>query len=290
MALSKLEAEYNNRLKVPEHGAIMAGWQSRAAAFRQNHPHVAFDVPYGGTPREKLDLFWPDATRCASIAMFIHGGYWQALDKSWFSHLARGFLANGLALAVPSYNLCPHVTLATLIEQVRDAGRFLIERFERDIYATGHSAGGHLAAMLLATDWPRRTQAGRVSGATAISGLFDLVPLTQTSINGALGLDEAEARRLSPVTLDRPQGGIQTFVGEWEGDEYLRQSQSIAQAWGGTCGIIPDADHFTAIAPLEDGSSPMMRAIRQAVMTAGKAGRHHENADRADKMQIGRGL
>jgi arylformamidase len=266
MALSRLEAEYKNREKVPEHGAIMAGWQARSAALRQDHPHAELDVPYGTSPRQVLDVFWPDAAQAAPLALFIHGGYWQSLDKSWFSHLARGFLANGIALALPSYDLCPQVTLAVLTEQVRDSTAFLIDRHGRDIYATGHSAGGHLAAMLLATDWAARTAAGRVYGATAISGLFDLAPLLETSINGALGLDEAEAARLSPVWLEKPSGEIHAFVGELEGVEYIRQSRSIAEAWGGSCTIIPGANHFTAIAPLEDGDSPMMQVISRAVL------------------------
>ena len=215
-----LEAEYNNRQKVPDHGSILEGWRARSAAFRQSWHFAELDVAYGASARQVMDIFWPDRARDARLAMFIHGGYWQSLDKSWVSHLARGFVESGVAVAMPSYELCPQVSLATLAEQVRAAAAFLIERHGRDVYATGHSAGGHLAAMLMATDFSTFGVAGRIYGAAAISGLFDLAPLVQTSINGALGLDVVEAKRLSPVYLDKPAGRLLAFVGADEGAEY----------------------------------------------------------------------
>jgi arylformamidase len=260
-----LESEYNNRLKVPEHGAIMAGWQADAAAFRAAHKHSETALPYGPTDRQVMDIFWPGTEKTAPLAMFIHGGYWQALDKDWFSHLARGFLAHGIALAIPSYDLCPAVSLEVLTEQLRAAVAFLINRHGRDVYATGHSAGGHLTAMLLATDWSARGTPGRVSGGYAISGLFDLEPLVQTTINNALKLDAGQARALSPAYLPAPGVKLQAFVGALEGKEYARQSQAIATAWTAEWGFIPAANHFTAITPLTDPDSEMMTAIAKAV-------------------------
>ena len=99
------QAEYDNRAKVPDHPSIMQGWQRDAAAFRAAHPHLEAGLAYGDTPRQAMDLFWPDGRRDAPVALFLHGGYWQALDRSWFSHLARGFVGHGVALAVPSYDL-----------------------------------------------------------------------------------------------------------------------------------------------------------------------------------------
>jgi arylformamidase len=257
-----LETEYNNRRKVPEHPGIMGGWTRDAAAFRDAHPHAEHDLSYGASERQVLDVFWPAATRDAPLALFIHGGYWQALDKSWFSHLARGFVARGIALAVPSYDLCPNVTLDVLTDEVRRAAAFLMARHARDLHATGHSAGGHLAAMLLATDWaalgfPKT----RVAGACAISGLFDLAPLVSTSVNNALGLDLSEAARLSPVNLPAPGLPLRAVLGEHEGAEYTRQSIAIAKAWNGVWGVIPGANHFTAIAPLTDPGSDLMSTI-----------------------------
>ena len=257
-----LEAEYNNRAKVPDHPDIMRGWERDAAAFRAAHPHAEPDLPYGDGPRQALDLFWPDGRRDAPIALFVHGGYWQALDRSWFSHLARGFVARGVALALPSYDLCPRVSLAELVEQVRGAVAFLVRRHGRAVLAGGHSAGGHLAAMLLATDWAARgLPPGAVHAAYAISGLFDLVPLLSTGVNAALGLDGETARRLSPLFLPAPGRPFYAAVGGTEGEEYLRQTRSIAAAWGGTWDVLPGANHFTAIAPLADPSSPLLSAI-----------------------------
>jgi arylformamidase len=254
-----LEAEYNNRAKVPNNADIREGWARDAAAFREGHPHSELDLAYGPGERQALDLFWPGAAREAPLAMFVHGGYWQALDRKMFSHLARGLLAHGVAVAMPSYDLCPNVTLSVLVEQVRDAAAFLARRHGRAMLASGHSAGGHLAAMLLATDWRSRgLPAGTVKAALPISGLFDLPPLTHTTVNHALGLDEAEARRWSPVFLPSPRLPIHAVVGGTEGAEYTRQSQKIAEAWSGTWEAVDGQNHFTVVGPLADPGSPLV--------------------------------
>jgi arylformamidase len=262
-----LESEYNNRAKVPEHGAIMAGWKQDAAAFRAAHGHSEIALKYGPSERQALDIFWPGAGRDAPLAMFIHGGYWQALDKDSFSHLATGFLAHGIALALPSYDLCPNVTLEVLTEQLREAAAFLIKRHAGNVYATGHSAGGHLTAMLMATDFSARGLPGKVHGGTAISGLFDLEPLIETSINAGLKLDTVRARALSPLHLPAPGGTLHAFVGALEGEEYASQSRRIAEAWSGSWRLIPGANHFTAIAPLTVPDSEMMKTIAAAVLS-----------------------
>ncbi len=125
--------------------------------------------------------------------------------------------------------------------------------------AIGHSAGGHLAAMLLA--WDARV----VPAALPISGLFDLAPLIETSINAALGLDDAEARRLSPLLLPPPGGRLHAVVGGEEGAEYTRQSREIARAWGGTWESVAGADHFTVLAPLADPASALVATARAMV-------------------------
>jgi arylformamidase len=255
-----LEAEYNNRAKVPNSAEIREGWVRDAAAFRDTHPHSELNVSYGPTERQKLDLFWPGPSRDGPLAVFVHGGYWQLLDRTYCSHLARGLLAHGIAVAMPSYDLCPNVTLAVLVEQVRDAAAFVARRHGQKMLATGNSAGGHLAAMLLATDWASRgLPAGTIKAALPISGLFDLPPLIQTSVNAAVGLDEAEARRLSPLFLPTPGLPIHAVVGGTEGVEYTRQSRSIAEAWGGTWEALEGHNHFTIVAPLTDPDSSLVR-------------------------------
>jgi arylformamidase len=261
------EVEYNNRVRVPENPAIMAGWARDAAAYRARHaPRV---VRYGPGARHVIDLFASDQE--SPIVVFIHGGYWQALDGSSFSHLAAGLNAHGISVAIPSYDLCPAVTVDDIIRQMRMATRELA-RFGRPLVMTGHSAGGHLAACMLATDW-RQFDASlpdnAVVAAYAISGLFDLVPLVETSINQALRLDAAAARAASPLLWKTPaHGSLDAVVGENESAEYFRQSRSIVEAWGATgmattFGVVPAANHFTATAPLADPGSPMVARVRQ---------------------------
>ncbi len=224
------EVEYNNRARVPENPALMAGWARDAAAYRAEH--TPRQIAYGAGPRNTIDLFSGDGQ--GPIVVFIHGGYWQALDGSSFSHCARGLNAHGIDVAVPSYDLCPQVAVDTIIDQMRAAARELA-RLGRPLVISGHSAGGHLAACLLATDWPAQDAflpKDLVIAAYAISGLFDLVPLVETSINKALGLDEAAARAASPLFWRPPaHGSLDAVVGETESAEYHRQSRIVTETW-----------------------------------------------------------
>lgn len=263
------EVEYNNRARVPENPAIIAGWSRDAQAYREAHQARLKVIPYGSGERNRIDLFAGDGA--GPIVVFIHGGYWQALDGSFFSHLAGGLNAHGIDVAVPSYDLCPAVSIAEIIGEMRAAMRALAKP-GRPLVVSGHSAGGHLAACMLATDWrafdaslPERP----VSAAYAISGLFDLRPLVHTSINTALKLDEASAKAVSPLFWKSPPGGsLDAVVGGNESAEYLRQSRIIVDTWGAAgietrYGTIPGANHFTAIAPLADPNSPMTQRLKQ---------------------------
>jgi arylformamidase len=261
------EVEYNNRARVPENPAIMAGWASDAAVYRARH--AARSIAYGPGERHRIDFFASDND--GPIVVFIHGGYWQALDGSFFSHLAGGLNAHGIGVAIPSYDLCPDVTVDRIIQQMREASRELA-RLGRSLVISGHSAGGHLAACMLATDWPHLDASlprDLVVAAYAISGLFDLVPLVDTSINNALRLDPASARAASPLFWNAPaRGSLDAMVGENESAEYFRQSRSIVEAWGAAglatrFGTVAGANHFTAIAPLADPNSPMVARLKQ---------------------------
>ena len=259
-----LEAEYNNRTKIADFESIVAGWARDSASFLATRPHADMALQYGPTERQALDLFWPEGVTDPPVAMFIHGGYWQALDRSFCSHLACGLLAHGVAVAIPSYNLCPTIPLAELVEQLRRAAAFLHTRYRKPLLAIGHSAGGHLSAMLLATDWQARgLPENLVCAALPISGLFDLAPLISTSINTGLRLDQDEAHRLSPLFLPSPGWPIHAYVGGEEGPEFARQSRSIAKAWGGTSTSIANENHLTILAHLADPSSPMVRSALQ---------------------------
>src|SRR5580692_5394439 len=214
MSAVDYEVEYNNRARVPENPALMAGWSRDAAAYREAHQGRWHAISYGPGARHTIDFFSGDGL--GPIVVFIHGGYWQALDGSSFSHCARGLNAHGIAVAIPSYDLCPHVTVDTIIRQMVAATRELA-RLGRPLVMSGHSAGGQLAACLLATDWPALDPSlpkHLVIAAYAISGLFDLVPLVETSINTALRLDQASARAASPLFWKPPAGGsLDAMVG-----------------------------------------------------------------------------
>jgi len=263
------EVEYNNRARVPENPALMAGWARDAKAYREAHQGRWRAISYGPGARHTIDFFSGDGE--GPIVVFIHGGYWQALDGSSFSHMARGLNAHGVDVAIPSYDLCPQVSIDEIIRQMRSASRQLA-RLGRPLVVSGHSAGGHLAACLLATDWRAIDTAlprALVTAAYTISGLFDLPPLVKTSINNALKLDDATAKAASPLFWKPPaQGSLDAVVGANESAEYFRQSHAIVDAWR-TAGVatqfatVPEANHFTAIAPLADPASPMTLRLKE---------------------------
>jgi arylformamidase len=260
------EAEYNNRARVPEHPAVMTGWVKDAADYRAQHPPR--ELHYGASERHRIDLF--PGSGDGPIVVFIHGGYWQALDGSSFSHCARGLNAHGISVAVPTYDLCPAVTVGDIIAQMRTASRELA-KLGHSLIVSGHSAGGHLAACMLATDWTALDASlpkNLVSAAYAISGLFDLPPLVATSINKAMGMDMTSAKAASPLFWAPPvHGSLDAVVGGNESAEYFRQSRTIVEAWGRGIatrfGTVPDANHFTAIAPLADPNSPMVLRLKE---------------------------
>lgn len=256
-----LQAEYDNRARVPDSAAILERWSRDAASFRATWARSHLDVPYGPGERERLDLFLPEApSDAAPLAMFIHGGYWQALDHRQVSHFARGLLLQGVAVAVPSYGLCPEVPIATAVEQLRKLAAMLCLQTHQHVYAIGHSAGGQLAAMLLGHDYSRFSKAlGRqvVPGAMPVSGVFELEPLLGTSIGAGLGLGADEARALSPRFLPPPGGELHAVVGGSESAEYLRQTRDFAAAWGGSHEALPGLNHFTVLDPLTDPDHPL---------------------------------
>lgn len=263
-----LQAEYDNRARVPGSAAILEQWARDAEAFRATWARSQLDLPYGVSARERFDLFLPEAEGNAPLAVLIHGGYWQALDRKAVSHFARGMLLRGVAVAVPSYDLCPSVPVAKIIDQMQQLCAILCAKTHQSILAVGHSAGGHLAACLLGQDYSRFAKPlGRrvVPGALPISGVFELEPLLGTTIGQALKLSPEAARALSPRFQDPADGALHVVVGGAESDEFRRQSRDFADAWGGTLDEIPGANHFTVLDPLTDPDSALStRAVEMA--------------------------
>jgi arylformamidase len=268
------EVEYNNRARVPEHPAIFARWQRDAAAYRAEmgkEGHTEIGLKYGPSPRQTVDLFKPQrGDASAPLAMFIHGGYWRSLEPASFSQMARGMNDHGVVVAVPGYDLCPQVSIAEIVRQTQQACLYLWRRYRRRIMVSGHSAGGHLAACMVATDWKKldaSAPADLVPAGYAISGVFDLSPLLHLASNTDFKLDEAEARRVSPLFWPVPHGLVlDAVVGGDESSEFLRQSKIVADGWREK-GVetryeaIPGMNHFTVCDAMTDPNSAMTKRL-----------------------------
>jgi len=276
-----LEAEYNNRARVPAYPEIMAAWERDAAAYRRARLRRAeLGIPYGQHKRQTIDLFHADADdERRPLLIFIHGGYWRSLEPSMFSHFAGGANARGYPVAVLGYRLCPEVTLAEIVGDVRAAALFLHRRMGKRLAACGHSAGGHLTAALVGTEWRAfgaDVPAHLIRHGLTISGVFDLEPLLSTSINADLRLDAEAARAMSPALWPAPKGVLlEALVGGEESSEFLRQSHLIVDRWaaGGASTLfsaLPGANHFTAPNPLADPGSGIVDGLVKLLEAAAK--------------------
>jgi arylformamidase len=268
-----LDAEYNNRVKVKDAMDWIARYGAESARARAELP-MRFDVPYGPHHAERLDVFPAARTEPAPIHVFVHGGYWHRLDKADFSFVVRGLRPAGAVTVVINYGLIPSIDMDALVRQCRSAVAWVhahageIGGDPNRIFVSGHSAGGHLVAMLLATDW---TAFGRpadtVKGGVAISGLYDLEPIRLCYLNDVLALTPDVARRNSPVALPAPRAGslLLTMGGE-EGPEYQRQMDDLAAAWrlrAADVLAMEGHNHFSIISELENPFSPLARAIQK---------------------------
>jgi arylformamidase len=275
MAAIDYETEYNNRARVPEHAEIFARWARDAEDYRAKammERRAELGLSYGESPRQFIDLFSPRPDVTSPLALFIHGGYWRSLDPSLFSHMARGINAHGVAVAVVGYDLCPEVTIAEIIEQIRHACLFLWLRTGQRMMVYGHSAGGHLAGAMAATEWHTlypKTPVDLVPAAYSISGLFDLAPLVHTSMAEDLRLDEATAHSVSPLFWPAPKDrAFDAVVGALESSEFLRQSRVVAETWGKAGAqtryeAIAGTNHFTVVDALTDPQSAMVARVAE---------------------------
>lgn len=204
--------------------------------------NVLSDVAYGDSNRERLDLFLPPAGP-APILVFIHGGYWRSPDltKRNYSFCLEPIVAAGALVATVEYDLCPDVSMDTIVGQVRNACAWIWQNAGSHggdparLHVTGHSAGGHLAAMMAATDWTSYRDdipGDLIKSIIPVSALSELEPFRLNSLNGSLHLDEASAARNSPCNL-RPSRTmpISVIVGGGETDEFRRQSRDLADTW-----------------------------------------------------------
>jgi len=254
-SLPELARQYSPRLQT-DMEALFRQWSEDGQAFRAHHRGL--DLAYGPGVYERLDLYRPQGAGRAPLWVFLHGGYWQASDKTQHAQFAKGMLDAGYAVAMPNYGLAPDTPLTIIVDQVGAALRFLAREADslgidpKRIHLAGHSAGGHLAAMAVLDP-----QAPPVRSALLLSGLFDLAPLRFLPLGRLLGLDDpALAARLSPLGHPPPRGlRISVAVGEKESDEFKRQSRAIAEAWGAPAPLIAtDRHHFSLLEELNGGA------------------------------------
>jgi arylformamidase len=274
----RLDAQYNNRKRFPDYVDRFAAWGEWSQGTRDKLT-CRLDVAFGEHPLESLDIF-PAEKPGAPIYVFIHGGYWYSLDKRDYSYVAEGMVPHGITTIVNNYVLAPDGDMDEIVRQNRAALAWIWQnatQFGADrnrIYVAGHSAGGHLAAMLLATDWPgfqAELPQDLVKGACSISGLFELEPIRLSYLNGKLGMDREMAKRNSPALLDYPAPApFLLVVGKDESDEYHRQSEAMAVKWGKLgyehelC--VPDGlDHFAVVDSLIDPHTDLVQRQLKAM-------------------------
>lgn len=273
---------YNNRAMVPECSVHLARWAQQSAELRAKQA-CKLDVAYGDLPSDTLDIFTPQLASPAGdapVLVFIHGGYWRALDKSDHSFVAPAFTAAGCLVVVVNYALCPGtpetpVSIAFIGEQMERAVQWVWEHIAdyggdpARITVAGHSAGGQLAALLLATP----ALAGKVRSALSISGLHDLQPLVRSPLlQSVLKISEDQVQRCSPCRLAPPAlGTLLCAVGADESDEFLRQNLLMQQAWGKSrvpqAVALPGLNHFSVLETLAARGAPL-HAIALALLNA----------------------
>jgi arylformamidase len=271
-----LDRMYNNRALVPTHAQHFARWAADSAAARKEQPCV-LDVAYGSGPNETLDVF-PGAAKGAPVLVFIHGGYWRSLDKADHSFIAPAMTRLGACVVIPNYALCPAVTIPEICLQMVRALEWTwrhVAEYGGDpgrITVAGHSAGGHLAAQILACHWPAHAPdlpARLVRNALSISGLFDLEPMAHTPfLKESLRLTPADALRCSPAFMPAPRSGqLVTVAGGDESAEFLRQNQLIRTAWGRqrvpVCEALPGLNHFSVVEALTDPTHRLHQLARE---------------------------
>lgn len=270
-----LNEQYNNRARVPEHPEIFERW-ARASVMARNGLARLLDVPYGDGPNEVLDVF-PSPKPDAPVLVFIHGGWWRAFDKADHSFVAPAFVHSGAMVVVPNYALCPAVHIEDIALQMVKALAW-VARNARDhggdperIVVAGHSAGAHLAAMLMCCDWKAvgaDLAPDLASRALAISGVYDLEPLRQTTfLQPDLRLSEQSVRKLSPAGFPPPTGTMYAIAGGAESEEFVRQNSLIRERWGErvvpVCETLPGIDHFSILHELVDPDARLHMLAKQ---------------------------
>lgn len=270
-----LESEYNVRARRTDFDEVVADWMRRSATQRDD-TNCRLDLAYGSGERERMDLFTANDPDAPTL-MYIHGGYWQRHDKSIYSFLAEPFVNSGANVVIPNYDLCPAGTIPEITDQIQQAIIWLWRNAASlgvsgdHINVSGHSAGGHLTAMMLATDWPvlgGDLPADIIKSAIILTGIYELEPLRNTTINEAVGIDEWTAADYSPLYLSPTSSApLLVSLGSEETSQFHRQSTNFVAEWAQydleiSQHIEPGVDHFDVVNRLADPDSELFKQAR----------------------------
>ncbi len=265
--------QYNARADIPDHPYIFTRWQKESALVRRTQAGL-LDLPFGQAAKERLD-FYPAYRSGAPLLVFIHGGWWRSLDKSDFTFIVPAYRRAGFNVTLTNYTLAPEATIEEItLQQVRalawlyrNAERLEFDR--RRIVIAGHSAGGHLAAMMLAALWQTYAPdlpADLIKGGVLMSGLYDLEPVCHADfVNVDLQLNPDRALRLSPACMPQACANTPfiTSVGDLESDEFRRQTALISRHWAEGFRqqvALTGMNHLTICDAFGDASHPLFDA------------------------------
>ncbi len=264
----QLNDQYNTRLQVPDYAGYFDRWEKRSRQTAEQHA-ILKDISFGTHPDERLDIF-PSHIPHSKTLVFIHGGYWHLLDKTMFHFLAEHFLQYNVTTVLINYPLAPHSSIHEIVNSCRKALRWIHDNIVHyngdpmELYLLGHSAGGHLASMLLVEE-----EASFVRAAISLSGLFRLEPVMLSYLNASIGMDRENAQTNSPVFLNPAKDSrLLLITGTSESDEFKDQSEELCQSWKSKCGYmeylkVPDKNHYSILDAVIEKNSILRAAIFQ---------------------------
>ena len=266
----QLDLQYNNRFHVPDFEKSLQLWETQSRLTEKKY-RSEYGIPYGNEPRECLDIF-PSSKPGSKTLVFIHGGYWQKFDKNSFHFIAGAFAEYDITVVIINYPLMPAVSMDQVVASCRNAIDWVyknIEQFNGDpyqIYIAGHSAGAHLAVMLMTAE-EAESSPSFIKGIFGFSGLYDLIPVQLSNINDVLKMDKETAIRNSPALMAPTKiCPLQILVGGAETNEFLDQSRELYKNWKDKIPSIelleiPGLNHFTILDSIIDKQSALHQVI-----------------------------
>lgn len=275
---SDLDAQYNNRAMVPAYVEMYEKWEPLSAKVFTDFP-CDKNIAYGTSPREALDIISPKRPGPHPALLYIHGGYWMSRTKSDQTFLARAYAEAGIAFVLLEYDLIPEVRMGKIVNQCRSAVTWIHKHAANydlnpdQIFVSGHSAGGHLTAMLAATNWETFSGAPKdlIKGGIALSGIYDLTPVQHSYMQETLALTDEELANYSPQFFETvPSIPLIVAPGSAESNAFRYQSASLVNAWnakGASCEYMEPAgcNHFSILTEFANPDSTLAQKSIQLI-------------------------